>query len=147
MRKSEIFLRASVRETLLQRVRTSHLRVVSSAAGKTQTVETREHADAARRAHSILSCVSRRISAGLLTLERNDRDVRASAGYFSETCNYSDERKKTCLWTYAGKRKMPTDLESSGKYEEMWQISAWIARVFIIQHWYIIESKYKLITI
>jgi len=98
------FLRASIRETLLQKVRTSHLRVVSSAAGKIRTVETRQHADAAKRAHTVLSCVFRRIFAGLLTLERNDCDVRASAGYFSETCNYS-KWKKTCLWTYAGKRK------------------------------------------
>lgn len=55
------------------------------------------------------------MSVGLHALERNDRDVRTYAGYFSETYNYTDERKKTCLWAYAGKRKR---CPLTGKYKE-----------------------------
>lgn len=45
---------------------------------------------------------------------------------------FMDLRKKT--------EEMPADLENLGKYEETWQISAWIARVSIIQYWFIIDQ-------
>jgi len=106
--KAEIFFsRGTTRETLLARARASRLGVVSSAAAKTRTVETSGHADAARRAHTVLPCVSWGTSPVACSRQK-ETTVRLLDTLARRAITWTNERKHVYGFT---RGKTPADLE------------------------------------